>query len=302
MEIINTKHKDRLFCFIFGRKENSKWTLDLYNALNGTNYENPDDVQIFTIENVLYMGMKNDVALIVEDILSVYEQQSTYNPNMPVRELIYVSKLYSKYIKMNKLNIYSKSTIRLPKPKLIVFYNGEKDKENTILKLSDSFAETSPDIEPDISVNVTMININYGNNADVLNKCSILQEYSWVIDKIRIYNKDMEMLEAVNSVLDEMPDSYRLKPFLVAHKAEVTDMCITEYDEKETLKAIGEEYFAEGKAEGKAEGRAEGKAEGRAEGRVERQEENIRSIDELVKAGQVPADIADIIISKISEN
>ena len=83
-------------------------------------------------------------------------------------------------------------------------------------------------------------------------------------------------------------------------------MCITEYDEKETLKAIGEEYFAEGKAEGRAEGRAEGKAEGkaegRAEGRAERQEENIRSIDQLVKTGQVPADIADIIISKISEN
>ena len=75
-------------------------------------------------------------------------------------------------------------------------------------------------------------------------------------------------------------------------------MCITEYDEKETLKAIGEEYFAEGKAEGRAEGIAEGKAEGRAE----RQEENIRSIDQLVKTGQVPADIADIIISKISEN
>lgn len=75
-------------------------------------------------------------------------------------------------------------------------------------------------------------------------------------------------------------------------------MCVTEYDEKETLKAIGEEYFAEGKAEG----RAEGKAEGIAEGRAERQEENIRSIDQLVKTGQVPADIADIIISKISEN
>ena len=281
MTKINTKHKDRLFCFIFGRSENKKWSLDLYNAINNTSHENPDDVDIFTMEDVLYMDMKNDVALIVEDVLSVYEQQSTFNPNMPVRELIYVSKLYSKYIKKNKLNIYSNNLIPLPIPKLVVFYNGLREVEDTILKLSDAFIDSSPDIEPDISVNVKMININYGKNGEVLEKCKILEEYSWLVDKIREFSVNAEIAEAVDKTLEEMPESFALKPFLLMHKAEVSDMCITEYDAAETLKAIGEEYFAEGKAEGKAE--------------------SIERINQMLADGQITKETAELIIANLSK-
>ena len=129
--------------------------------------------------------------------------------------------------------------IHLPKPKLVVFYNGQKEIEDTTLSLSDSFNDNT-DIESDISVNVKMININYGNNVELLNKCRILDEYSWLIDKIRTYGKTMEVGDAVGNALKEMPDSYALKPFLLINKSEVTDMCITEYDEAETLKTIGE--------------------------------------------------------------
>ncbi len=292
---INSKHKDRLFCFIFGREENKKWSLDLYNAINNTNYTNINDVQIFTIENVLYMGMKNDVALIVDDILSVYEQQSTFNPNMPVRELIYVSKLYNKYIKANRLNIYSDKLIKLPIPKLVVFYNGEKEKEDTILRLSDSFTDNSYDTHPDISVNVKMININYGKNTDILKQCKILEEYSWFIDKIRKYSISMEVKDAVNRALNEMDNGFSLKPYLLSNKAEVTDMCITEYNEEETLKAISDEKFAEGKAIGKAEGKAEGKVEGKVEGK----NEDIAKIKQLVELGKISEEDAQLIINTI---
>ena len=282
MSMINPKHKDRLFCFIFGRAENKQWSLDLYNAVNNTNYTNLDDVQIFTIENVLYMGMKNDVALIVDDVLSVYEQQSTFNPNMPIRELIYVSKLYNKYIKTNRLNIYSKSKIKLPLPKLVVFYNGVKEKEDTTLELSDLFINCSSDMEPDISVKVKMININYGKNMILFNRCVILKEYSWFIDKIREYSRITEINDAVDKALREMPDDFILKPYLLSNKAEVTDMCITEYNEEETLQAIGNESFAEGKAEGKAE--------------------DIEQINQMVSDGLIPTEIAQTIINKLSNN
>ena len=276
MSKINPKHKDRLFSFIFGREENKSWALDLYNAINNTNHSNPDDVQIFSIENVLYMGLKNDVALIIDDVLSVYEQQSTYNPNMPIRELIYTSKLYNKYIKKNKLNIYSKSNIYLPVPKLVVFYNGIKDKEDSFLMLSNSFNNTS--IEPDITVKVKMININYGKNAELLNRCKTLGEYSWFIERIRYHCEYAEISEAVNTALDEMPESFLIKCFLENNKAEVTDMCITEYNEAETLQAIGDEEYAKCKAD------------------------DIEIIKEMANEGTITNDIANTIISKLSAN
>lgn len=89
MATINSKHKDRLFSFLFGNHEHREWTLSLYNAVNGSAYDNPDDIQITTIEDVIYMGMKNDVSFLISDMLNIYEQQSTFNPNMPVRLLMY---------------------------------------------------------------------------------------------------------------------------------------------------------------------------------------------------------------------
>ena len=106
-ENANRNHKDRLFCFIFGRTENRKWTLSLYNAVNGTDYIDQDDIEITTMEDVIYMGMKNDVSFIINSEISLYEHQSTYNPNMPVGQLMYLGRQYDKYIKRTKQNIRS---------------------------------------------------------------------------------------------------------------------------------------------------------------------------------------------------
>ena len=107
--MINTKYKDRLFSFIFGRPERKEWTLSLYNAVNDTHYTDPDSIEFTTMEDAVYMGMKNDVSFILCQVMNVYEQQSTYNPNMPVRQLMYAAKLYDKYIQQKKLNIYGKN-------------------------------------------------------------------------------------------------------------------------------------------------------------------------------------------------
>ena len=168
--MINTHYKDRLFSFIFGSPERKDWTLSLYNAVNGSSYTNPMDIEIMTIDDVLYMGMKNDMAFLLTDIANMYEQQSTYNPNMPVRKLMYAARLYDRYIHMNKLNIYSTKQVRLPVPKLITFYNGKEDREDDILELKDAFrtADGQPiEAEPDIQVRVRMININYGKNKEI---------------------------------------------------------------------------------------------------------------------------------------
>ena len=260
--MINTKHKDRLFSFIFGQEENKKWTLSLYNAVNHSAYTEPEDIQITTMSDVLYMGMKNDISFILANTVSIYEQQSTFNPNMPLREFMYAARLYDKYIHDHELNIYGTELIRLPAPRLVVFYNGTDEIDDTLLELKDAF---EPGEDPDIAVRVRMLNINYGKNRELMEACGPLSEYAWLIDRIREYKKNTEIEEAVDRALDEMPEKFEIRQFLIGNRAEVKQMCITEYNEAETMRM----FEAEGRKKGRIEGRKEGRIEGRKEGRIE---------------------------------
>lgn len=231
---INRENKDRLFKFIFGNEKCKEWTLALYNAINHSNYNAACAIELNTIDNALYVGMHNDVSFIVENTMNLYEHQSSYNPNMPLRFLVYAGMLYSKYI-MDKKNDYHRFKRRLqsvPTPKCICFYNGTDNVEDMVeLKLSDAVGENT-----DIQVTVTMLNINYGHNKELLESCAPLMEYSWFVKSIREKAGLYGVSEAVNKALQEMPDSFVIKPFLEANKAEVTIMCLTEYDFEEHMK------------------------------------------------------------------
>ena len=166
MPTINKEYKDRLFNFIFGSEENKAWTLSLYNAVNGTDYTDPAIIQINTIKEILYLGMHNDFSFLILGEMNLYEHQSTYNPNMPLRFLQLLGSLYEKYIIEHDYNKYGRDLIALPVPKLVVFYNGEKKaKDVIILKLSDSFPNGA---KSDVEVTVRMININYGKNKKIM--------------------------------------------------------------------------------------------------------------------------------------
>ena len=256
----NREYKDRLFKFIFGNPENKEWTLSLYNAVNGSSYTNPDDIKLTTLENVVYMNMKNDVSFLIADTMSFYEQQSSFNPNMPMRFFVYAGMVYSRYIETSQeYRKYSSKQQKAPTPKCICFYNGTSEKDDkTILKLSDSF-----DSESDIEVVVTMINVNYGHNKELMEACKPLEEYAFFIDRVRMYQKDSDNLEeAIDKAVEDLPDNSMIKQFLMINKAEVKRMCITEYDEERTLNETREEGREEGRAEGREEGRAEGREEG----------------------------------------
>lgn len=251
--MINKEHKDRLFCFLFGSESNKEWTLSLYNAVNGTDHRDADDILFTTMDDAIYMGMKNDVSFNLFHVMNIYEQQSTYNPNMGVRQLMYAGKLYDKYIHRNKLNIYGKRIVKLPIPKLVVFYNGTEGKEDRILKLSDAFETKGQAVESDIEVKVRMININYGQNRKLLGACRPLEEYAWLVKHIRENHEDMDIENAVDKAIDEMPADYVIRPFLIGNRAEVKGMCITEYNEAETLQMIREEGREEGREEERME-------------------------------------------------
>ena len=233
---INYHHKDRVFKFIFGNPENKQWTLSLYNAINGSNYNNPDYIQFNTIEDAVYLGMKNDVSFILAVLneLLIWGHQSSFNPNVPLRIFIYAAKLYEAYIIEHgyQHKQYGTKLLPLPRPKCICFYNGRSDRpEREELRLSDAFGS-----DGDIEVRVTMININYGKNKALMEACEPLKEYAWLVDAIRRYEKIYHDIEAaVDVALDEMPDDFLIKKFLLKNKAEVKGMFLTEYDQEKVL-------------------------------------------------------------------
>jgi hypothetical protein len=171
------EYKDRLFKFIFGNPDNRQWTLSLYNAMNGTDYTDPDGIRFNTIGDAVYMGMKNDVSFIICFEMNLWEHQSKFNPNMPMRFFLYAGRLYEKYITTSNYYQYSSSLQPVPRPVCVCFYNGTQEQpEKQVLKLSDAY-----DGEGDIEVRVTMLNINYGKNQQLMDACKPLKEYAWLV-------------------------------------------------------------------------------------------------------------------------
>lgn len=234
---VNIKHKDTLFRRLF--TSNKSWTLALYNAMNGTSYTDPDAIEITTIDKAVYMSMKNDLSFLIMDTMNFYEHQSTYNPNMPMRMLIYAGMVYAKYVddENNDYDIYSGRVSPVPLPRCVCFYNGETNKpDRKVLRLSDAFTGTGS-AEADIEVTVTMININYGHNRELMEACRPLSEYSWFIQEIRNNVKKHMVLEsAVDEAIDRMPEDFVIRSYLTGNRSEVKRMCITEFDEKKFIR------------------------------------------------------------------
>lgn len=256
---ITRTHKDRLFRMLFADPDHRQWTLSLYNAVNETAYTDVDAIQINTIEDVLFMGMKNDLSFIIDDCLSIYEHQSTPGANMPVRMLFYVSMLYSKYYEEKKLNLYSERLNVLPSPSFVVFYNGTKEMEDRkILRFTDAVPEGRKSA---MELNVLMLNINYGRNKELMNSSRPLADYAFLIDNIRRYvEKTGDPGEAASLAIKALPEDSPLKGFLVEHEAEVRMRIMTEYNEQETMDLFRKEWHEEGREEGLIEGMSRGES------------------------------------------
>ena len=168
----NRNHNHSLFVKIFHDK---KLLLQLYNAVNGSDYTNVDDLIITTLDDVVYMGYKNDCSFIIGTHLNLYEHQSTYCPNMPLRGFLYLADILQSFIEYNEYNIYGHKLIKLPTPQYIVFYNGTEDfPDKKELYLSDAFESDDSCLE----FKAIMININLGHNKELMGKCRVLEEYA----------------------------------------------------------------------------------------------------------------------------
>ena len=178
-------YKDRLFISIFGKdnEQSRKWRLNLYNALNGTNYTDPDALELNTIENVIYLTMRNDISFLVDSQMTLFEQQSTFNPNMPLRGLMYFAQLYQMHLAKQGRTLFRTTLTKIPNPKFIVFYNGTRETEDReVLKLSDAFE--IQDDSGQYEWTAEMININKNHNQALQQKCKTLYDYVRYVSQV----------------------------------------------------------------------------------------------------------------------
>ena len=282
----NRQFKDRLFVFLFGNEEYKENTLSLYNAVVGSDHRNVDDIVFYTIGDVIYIRMKNDVAVLFDNRLSLWEHQSTYNPNMPLRGLMYFGKLYDKYIKTEKKNIFGKTLIKIPTPRYYVFYNGTEDYPAIMnLKLSDAF-ETG-EKTGDFEWTATVYNLNFGKNQELLDRCRVLDEYMEFVDSVRKHlEHGTESDVAIDNAVTECIKNGILADYLLAHRSEVIDMVLTEFDEEVFRNGMKQEGFQEGFEKGVSQGISQGIAQGQSSlaDAIKRLRSG-ESPEDLVKAG-----------------
>ena len=253
-------YKDTVFRMLFSDRKN---LLSLYNAVSGAHYDDPEKLEIVTLENAIYMGMKNDLAFIIDTDLFLYEHQSTYNPNMPLRDLFYISSEYQKLV--DKKSLYSSVLQKIPAPQFIVFYNGtEKEKDSWVNHLSEAFENLSG--APKLELEVLTININEGHNSELMEQCQTLREYAQYVACVRRYAKEFELNEAVKLAVDECIRNNILSEFLRANKSEVIAMSIFEYDKEEEERKLRKAEYEAGVAAGMKDGMKAGIKAGVADG------------------------------------
>lgn len=284
---INRKYKDRLFRFVFHDKKD---LLELYNAINGSDYKDTKELEINTLENVLYLGMKNDLSFLLCSSMNLYEHQSTWNENMPLRGLFYFADLYQRYLQKNGYRLTGLGKrLPLPFPRYVVFYNGTKEEPDRMqLLLSDSFFKQDGEELPSLECRALVLNINYGHNQALMERCGRLRDYAAFIEEIRHNLKRGLLLEdAVDRAIDTCIEQGILADILSKSKMEVRKMLLTEYDERAEREYLRKEAIELGLEEGREKGLKEGRREGRREGIRQGEERIILLMQRLLESNRM---------------
>ncbi len=238
---INREYKSSVFKAYFSIKENC---LALYNAVSGNNYGDDAEIKIETLENSIFLNIYNDVSFVICGTINLYEHQSTINPNMPLRDLFYISHLYKSIAMRDDNDLYGGRLIKVPNPSFVVFYNGREDApEAETLRLSDAFEHKTD--APELELTVRFININYGHNKDLMNECVQLRDYAILTQRVRDnLDSGLDIKEAATKAVDSCIEDNIMRDYLIKEKAGVIEMHVLDYNEEKharTLRAEGRE-------------------------------------------------------------
>ena len=278
--------------------------LDVYNAMNDSAYTDPSVITIMRLENGISLSVRNDASFFISNYLNLYEHQSTYSPNAPLRFLIYLTNLLKTTIR--KRDLYGRKRVQIATPHFAVFYNGtEKRPEKEVLKLSDAFINQTD--TPEIELTVTVYNINPNNNTQLLEKSEVLRSYMIFVNRVRenlehqkkiaqnapeydeaAYEEELEV--AINEAIDYCVKHHIMEEFFRENRNEVTKSMVLDYTWERREELIRAEEYEDGKREGLEIGRAEGEKRGRAEGERERDR---FLINRWLQKGKTVAEIAE---------
>ena len=261
----NREVKSDVFSMLMEDKNNA---LSVYNALNDSNYQDAELVEMKTLEKGISLTIRNDAAFIVGMDLNIYEHQSTYSPNIPLRLLIYLTELLKPIIKDR--NLYGRTKVSIPVPRFVVFYNGSENRPAVeILKLSDLFDKNTEN--PEIELICTAYNINRDKNCekdcdehhykkcDILDRCTVLNEYMIFIDKIREC-ETADVSNPIESAIDWCISHHILEDFLRTHRSEVLKAMTLDMTFEHIEEMTRRDALEEGRKKGREEGIKEGKS------------------------------------------
>jgi len=246
---VNKKYKDSVFRSIFNNEIN---LLELYNAIMGTNYKDWSIIEINTLTDVLFAAVKNDISFSVfKKTVVLIEHQSTINENMPLRMLSYIADIYEK---MTDERIYRHSLIKIPEPEFIVLYNGAAPfPKEKYLKLSDAFEKIGNSSSISLDLIVRVININKGINPELLYRSKTLDGYATFVAKVREYEKEYPLEEAVRLAVKYCMENGILVDYFKQNSSEVVNM-FSEYNVDIAMKVAREEAMEKGWEEGMEKG------------------------------------------------
>lgn len=251
----NKEYKSDVFSMLL---QDKKRAMEIYNAINGTDYDDPELVEMTTLDDKSFsLTVRNDASFILDANLSLYEHQSTYCPNMPLRDLLYFASIIQKRIKAQKRDIYGGRILKIPVPHFVVFYNGKEDAPDQYdLRLSDAFEKETED--PEIELVCHVYNINSGKNTPLLSKCQTLREYMYFVDMVRKNNEISGNLEdAIEKAINQCMEENVLRDFLAQHREEVMHVMTLDYTFERRLEMQRAEAIEDGERIGKEIGKEE---------------------------------------------
>lgn len=290
---LNRLYKARLFVMIF---EDKKKLLELYNAVSGKHYEDPELLEINTLENAIYMSMRNDLSFLIDARLSLYEHQSTYSPNLALRFLFYLSDILSGMTA--DANLYGTKKVQIPAPRFVVFYNGEEEQpDRQILKLSELYAVKEE--VPKLEMEILMLNVNQGHNPELMEACHTLWEYAEYTGRVRKYAKDQPIAEAVERAITECIREGVLKEFLEKNRREAKNVSIYEYDQEKHIRQEREEAWEAGREAGEKAGVRKGE-ENKLKNQIQKKLAKGKSVSEIAEALEEEEDTIQRLVKELS--
>ena len=232
----NREYKSGVFSMLL---EEKSYALEIYNALNHSDYKNPDEITIITAEHGVFLSIRNDASFYIDGNTNYYEHQSTYNPNMPLRFLIYFANDIEKTPEV-KERLFGRRLIKIPTPHFVVFYNGVENRpESEEMKLSYAFLQQTD--EPQLEVICRVYNINPGFNEELKGNSKVLGDYTRFVEKVRRYHETVELDVALKCAVEDCIEEGILAEFFRNRGSEVIQMTVLDYSTEKQVEYAREE-------------------------------------------------------------